>query len=524
MGKIEPIIFYLMVLLYLIPVLAFKYFPTIDGPAHLYNSKLISELWTVSGSPILSYFEFNPTLTPNWSGHFLLSTLISFLPAFMAEKITLVFYLAGLPLSIRFLCQQIRINNPLIIYLVFPFTYSFLFYYGFYNYDLGLVFLFWGLGLWIKLIEKKSILNFTILLIISSLICLSHLFVFGIFLLTIFFLSFDQLKGLWSKENKVRSRTIRHFLYQFACVFPGVLLLFSFLLSDKTLDATTTYLSFQDLLLSLKYIMPVKGIEYDQYVFISKALLYTFTGLVSWLIAEKGYAFFTKKEFFLTHKNWLFICLTLFLLIFIFPDYIGASAGFISARLVGLFFLFLVIWLATQVFPKWLIGSAFFVITLVNINVIIHNFNSQSQANKKVIELEEAAKYIEDYAVVLPVLNSSDFLDKHISNYLGVNKPMVILENYEAAMNHFPLIWNYDNLPFLHLGNPMPTKCLGIPQSNKLNPLKKTIDYICIIGNGTKDNKNTCYEGIIPLLKENYKLTYATENRSILLYQNKLLD
>ena len=75
--RLEPLFFYLIVLLYLIPVLAFKFFPTVDGPAHLYNSNLIFELWTNTDGPISNYFQFNNTITPNWSGHFLLLSLES---------------------------------------------------------------------------------------------------------------------------------------------------------------------------------------------------------------------------------------------------------------------------------------------------------------------------------------------------------------------------------------------------------------------------------------------------------------
>ena len=41
---VEPGLFLLITLVNLLPVLLVKYFPTVDGPAHLYNSKLMAEL------------------------------------------------------------------------------------------------------------------------------------------------------------------------------------------------------------------------------------------------------------------------------------------------------------------------------------------------------------------------------------------------------------------------------------------------------------------------------------------------
>ena len=464
--RLEPLFFYLIVLLYLVPVLAFKFFPTVDGPAHLYNSNLIFELWTNPDGPIINYFQFNNTITPNWSGHFLLSILRSILPGFMAEKLVLIFYLAGFPLAIRYLFKQIGINSKYLIYLIFPFTYSYLFYYGFYNYNLGLVFLFLGIGLWIKLNKEKSLLSFIKLTLISTVICFSHLFVFGVFLIVIFILSFDQFRPLWGSGKNERIDSIKNYFFQLTCVTPGIILLFLFLFSDKTLDASTTYLPINDLLVSLKYIMPVKGIHYDQYGFISKTLLYTFTSLIFWLLAVKTYNLFSKKELSLTHKNWLLICLSIFMLIFILPDYIGAAAGFISARLISLFFIFLIIWLSTQVFPKWLIGCLFIVIGIVNIMVVIHNYRAQSNSHKITTELNKVAQHIEDYSVILPIVYTDNFLDKHISNYLGAEKPLIILENYETSMNHFPLVWNYEKIPFLHLGDLELQDCISWPKNN----------------------------------------------------------
>ncbi|MBP9153002.1 MAG: hypothetical protein KBF73_12015, partial [Flavobacteriales bacterium] len=124
-GKVEPYFFLLVIVVNLIPVLSVDYFPTVDGPAHLYNSKLISEIWRYGQSPIHQYLEFNQTATSNWSGHLLLSGLLLFFSAFWVEKAILLFYLIGFPLGIRYLLRASGVKSSLLIYLIFPFTYSF---------------------------------------------------------------------------------------------------------------------------------------------------------------------------------------------------------------------------------------------------------------------------------------------------------------------------------------------------------------------------------------------------------------
>ncbi len=140
--KAEVFYFYFFVALNLLPVLVCKFFPTSDGPSHLYNSSIILELIRNANSPFHQFFSLNSHLNPNSSGHFLLAFLLILAPSFAAEKIVLLIYLIGLPLSIRFVFKYLPIKSKYLLYAVFPFTYSFLFYYGFYNFNIGLFFFF----------------------------------------------------------------------------------------------------------------------------------------------------------------------------------------------------------------------------------------------------------------------------------------------------------------------------------------------------------------------------------------------
>ncbi|MFN5628769.1 MAG: hypothetical protein ACK48W_05730, partial [Bacteroidota bacterium] len=99
--KSENYIFYFVVIINLIPVLSSKFFPSMDGAAHLYNSNLINHLISNSNSPLHQYFVFNSEILPNWSGHFLLSLLIFISNAFIAEKILLISLLILLPVTFR---------------------------------------------------------------------------------------------------------------------------------------------------------------------------------------------------------------------------------------------------------------------------------------------------------------------------------------------------------------------------------------------------------------------------------------
>jgi len=211
---VEPYFFYVLVFLFTIPVFSNKFFLTVDGPAHLYNSNLIIELFQNGDNLLNKFFNFNNTITPNWSGHFLMSLIIYFFPSFIAEKVVILFYIIGLPLSIRYLFNKLKINNRYLIYLIFPFIYSYLFYYGFYNFNIGQVLFFFGIGLWIELRKNRSLSSFLKLFFISSLICLSHLFVFGLFVMVISILNISEVILFIKSSKEVRIKLIKNFLFK----------------------------------------------------------------------------------------------------------------------------------------------------------------------------------------------------------------------------------------------------------------------------------------------------------------------
>src|SRR5690349_10125799 len=79
-------LFHAVVLLNTLPALLFRFFPTMDGPAHLYNARLIRELLG-GNSALAPYVVLNDFPVPNWLGHFILAAAGAVVPAFLAEKI-----------------------------------------------------------------------------------------------------------------------------------------------------------------------------------------------------------------------------------------------------------------------------------------------------------------------------------------------------------------------------------------------------------------------------------------------------
>ena len=179
----EKTIFYAVLAFSILLILMVKFYPSMDGPSHLYNSNLICHLLKGDSSVISNFFILNKTVIPNWTSYFILSLFNFFLPAWLAEKILLIIYLLGIAISFRLLIKQLNPINPSLSVLVFPFAYSFLFHLGFYNYSLSFIFLFFTLYYWLKNYEKENIFKYILLFVLLVFTYLSAI-------VTFFFLGF----------------------------------------------------------------------------------------------------------------------------------------------------------------------------------------------------------------------------------------------------------------------------------------------------------------------------------------------
>ena len=222
-------------------------------------------------------------------------------------------------------------------------------------------------------------------------------------------------------------------------------------------------------------VQPAKAIVYGKeniftkWIFYSLAILLIFT-CVTWVI-KKSKVIKTRSLI------WGIMCLVLLIALFLLPDG-NASMGFISSRLLFFFFLFLIVFLATQKIPVWLQIVTFIIINYVNIALIRVYIQASEEPKQISRNICEAAELIEPYSTVYPINESGYWLYGHLSNYLGAEKPMMITENYEASQSYFPLQWNKQKIPSLYLG--IPGDAEVVFQGNKNNS-QDQVEYVFVL-------------------------------------------
>ena len=530
-GKHEVWLYYLLVLVNLIPLFVGTYFPTIDGAAHLYNSRLILELIGGSSSAVDQFYQLNE-LVPNLSGHVLVALFMTVLPPFLAEKLFLVIYAVGLPLSFRYLLKSTPSANVLFSYFILPFVYSYLFLLGFYNFSISLVFMFLAIGYWLKRSsEKISIGSIILLSFLCFLTFTSHLVIYGLlFSFLLAQMATAYIRWFINRREKGRFADVT-WLKQLGVLLIANLipLFFTGLYFFKRPQTGSNYefISWAERLMYFTDFRPLIAFNYEIELAYTKVLFPLFILLIvlAGLFTVRNYFARNKMKssrngFFvkLVNQRSFFpaiICLISFTAFLILPDSDGYG-GYISVRMALLFLIFVIYWFAAAIPQKWIAALCTPVIIYVVLGLNIYYSKVINGLNPLAKEIVSISDLIEENSIVIPIDVSNNWLLGHHSNYLGVKKPMVILENYEANSGYFPVKWNTNKAKVNFLREGWSSCSAVYPLTENEDAFQ--IDYLFVLGTFSSLSQD-CQE-IISKDQEMFEKVYESETSFLIKLNN----
>jgi len=518
--RYEWILFYVLVILNLLPAITVPFFPTPDGPAHLHNVNLIQQLMSSDSKLLSEYYSFNTELVPNWGGHFVLLSLNLVFSAALSAKIFIALCLFLLPVSFRYCIRKLNSESLAASYLILPFTYTMTFIMGFYNFHVGLIVVFFTIGCLIDFRENPiRIGKLLLLFFLVTFSYFSHLFAFMSIGLFIFgFTALDFLQAFLIKANKKELLKKTAILFGI-CIFPLLLSLNYFLnLHD---DSNKVYLLKTELLhwlTNARSLICYNSEEESIYttaiflaLFLLAAIAFYLRGNQLFIRAEKTES--RLRSFFMNVRlqDLLFLMMLAFtFLYFKLPDS-DPSAGFVSVRLNLMIFLFLLLWISGFAFPKWIIRLSVLVVLFAQFSLLQLHSKTFQHLNEEISEILVIERTIRPNTVILPVDYSGNWLTGHNGNYLGINKPVVLIENYECYNNYFPLYWK-NKQQLYEMTNDRWNRLDLILRETPPEQLR-TIDYIFVQG------RKSFPDSVKLILQENFQLSIQTEN--MMLYKAK---
>jgi len=215
---------------------------------------------------------------------------------------------------------------------------------------------------------------------------------------------------------------------------------------------------------------------------------------------------------------WLLVSGAILLVMYFkLPDAYG-TASYTNLRIGFVFFLVVILWISTFRIPWWI--GLLAAITGLYVNTLLLRYYAPNirDLGKLAVSCNKAADFIAPNSLVLPIYCMDNWFTGHFVDYIAVDKPIVMVYNYECQMGYFPVIWNEKDKPNYYLGDPAdPSKYINMELTKGQQSLP--LDYVFIVGQ-YDPNKEWFFITLNKILSEDFVRVYEADNCS--LYQNKL--
>ncbi len=495
----EKWVFFFLIFINSLPLLLFRFYPTMDGAAHLHNSNIIVRLLFDSNSIFHQFYEFNPQIVPNWLGHFFLALFNSFLPAYLAEKIVLISYGILLPFSFRYMVRQFNSNANSLTYLIFPFVFHFLFILGYYNFSFSFILFFYIAGLIHKNAENKFNLKMgSLFLFLFFLMSVAHIFGFVLTIvgLSLYFFWKIFLEIINPSGTGIKKCVVRYFTFLILSV-PGIAIVLWHLIMHQSPDTMKTVGAPENFWDYIMKIRPIIAYNFGKeggptaimfLILFSLFVLNFFLRIYSFKNSSPS---INWKKLLILNDFWLILAIAMMLIMITFPNHIG-GAGNVLNRFGLVFFLAIISWINLGILPKWIYKFFIFLFIVSNMVLIEYYVRTIKNLNKDAVEIFKASNIIEDNSTVYAYNTSSHWLKIHFSNYVVVEKSIFVNDNYEADMGYFPIKWKKNAKPNMELNT-------------------QIFDYFLVYG----EKNEELPKNIIETLDNNYKRLYDDKNIKI---------
>ena len=413
------------------------YFPSQDGPSHLYNAWVMKVLGNPEFPLITSSYCMRWSLFPNWAGHAVMFSLLYIFSPITAEKIWISLIVLGLPSGIIFLARSVAIGikNPSVPWwtlLAFFFALNQSIFRGFYNHGMGMViFVFCLAYYWKNNIRGWTAFRF---LILNILLVISYFCHIVPFLLSLAAIAILQLSNRESILNSLRF---------FIGLVPTGLLLIYYKYSypiQYRLRLPGVYYFKKEALYILQGKMLV-GFDYHDNWYITFMALLGIGIIGMFLAALIGYRSSIQGD---TRNRLIILTLVLLGIYFISPDKISGGK-YLTMRL-ALYPLFpLIVWLKA---PRNILLRIMLICSILILNLahFEQSLTVQKEINNHYKRIVCLAKTIPEGSFIATSRNFQRWNHKirpilHAVSYGIIGRDIVNLVNYEARLPYFPVKW-----------------------------------------------------------------------------------
>ena len=475
-------LFVVLLILHILPLWIFAYFPSQDGPSHVYNALVLKEYSKHENYKMRDAWQLNITIFPNWLSHIAIAALLYIFPPVMSEKIFLTFAIGMIPIAFFYFLDAVHKDKKerfLFAWLGFPFAYNYLLYMGFYNFTLSIAFFFFSFGFWWKHKDNMQVKHICVLYVLLLLTYLSHIVSYGLVVLGISVAAAficESIVEAWRIRNKNYKDVFRQFILTIKPFFKFLLYMIPiyFVLMEYYLQSLKQHQSgnHRGMTWIWEYFWGVKSIVYfsDWNILLNYFLLVIIAFAI---LISIGYRIYRKQS--LGRIDVFLVIAILFTYMFIKAPWGYGPGGWINDRIHIYILLMLAPWLVFDIhrFFRYTIITLLMIFTLTHCAETAYH---HGRISSEIAELVSGAKLIKPHSTFThrsAGWHKSKFQFGHYDNeekkmemrneindvtpfvhstaFYGVYADDVVhMANYEANYNYFPV--NRNNKDSVGLG------------------------------------------------------------------------
>lgn len=121
----------------LLPVWLFRFFPTQDGPSHLYNAFVLAHLGDAASTTLRDFYVINARPFPNWTMYLVMAPLTRVLPPLVVQQIVISLCVIAIPAAVVYLQKSFKGAVDAMGLLGVLLAYNAMLFLGFFNFVLG---------------------------------------------------------------------------------------------------------------------------------------------------------------------------------------------------------------------------------------------------------------------------------------------------------------------------------------------------------------------------------------------------
>ncbi|MFC1717147.1 hypothetical protein ACFL6S_26025 [Candidatus Poribacteria bacterium] len=430
--------FILLTLIYILPIWILKYFPSQDGPSHIYNCFILKH-YSDPDYVFNQFYEIRKSPIPNWTCHAFITFFMYLVPPLIAEKLLLTGYIVLMAVGMLYLLNAVEDRRKPLVLIGFPFIYNYILLMGFYNFSLGIGMLMLVIGYWWKHSDTFGVRNAIVLGLLLVALYFCHLVplalaIFSIAVITLVCLPFRFAR--WKQT-----------LFTFLCMLPAAGLTIYYTSTRGTERSGVWELS-----RLWQYFIRNESLAYhsESQIIFGKMVTGAFVVLFFYTLIRDH--FFTNEWRFglrLHRKDFfLLLCAAFFIMYLKAPDSMSGG-GFIKTRMSLFPFLIIIPWLSWDM-PRVARGVVGVVLIVLATAYIAHVSYYHKIINDDIEVYNSGYDAVERNKVLLPL--GIDYEGRswrigiytHTPGYYGYERGIINLINYEAGTDYFPTVFKPD--------------------------------------------------------------------------------